>query len=204
MLEIFGRYKDKAKLKSHIDTLCVPYKQIKHKTNLIEDKKCAHGFDFLAFLCEEVMGDLKHIYKSCKSLRKMMLPYRPQWNYEQISWHIRHTYWKCTIDLGQLWIRYWLVAWLHQTITWTSDKLSLVMYCGINVMTIWQRLHQLLYCMISFKILLLKLPPHLLGTIKLTLCLFIADPLTLTVSHESSAAVHSRVAGRGMFWWVKI
>ena len=27
-------------------------------------------------------------------------------------------------DLGQRWLRYWLVAWQHQAITWTNVDLS--------------------------------------------------------------------------------
>ena len=34
-------------------------------------------------------------------------------------------------DLGQHWLRQWLVAWRHQTITWTN-----VQFCGIHLTTI--------------------------------------------------------------------
>ena len=36
------------------------------------------------------------------------------------------------MDLGQHWLRLWLVAWRHQAITWTSVDLSSVMFCGIH------------------------------------------------------------------------
>ena len=36
-------------------------------------------------------------------------------------------------DLGQLWLRQWLVAWRHQAITWTNVDLSSVMSLGIHL-----------------------------------------------------------------------
>ena len=38
-----------------------------------------------------------------------------------------------TVDLGQHWLRYCLVAWQHQAITWTNIDVSLVKFCGIYV-----------------------------------------------------------------------
>ena len=37
------------------------------------------------------------------------------------------------VDLGQLWLRQWLVAWWHQAITWTNVDLPSVMPCGIHL-----------------------------------------------------------------------
>ena len=37
------------------------------------------------------------------------------------------------IDLGQHWLRQWLVAWRHQAITWAIDDLSAVRSCDIHV-----------------------------------------------------------------------
>ena len=34
------------------------------------------------------------------------------------------------IDLGQNWLRKWLVAWWHQAINWTNADFSLVRFCG--------------------------------------------------------------------------
>ena len=69
-----------------------------------------------------------------------------------------------TKDLGQHWLRQWLVAWWHQVITWTNVDLSSVEFCGIHLTTI------LLVALInvsnhemSSKIIFLKLQPHLPG-----------------------------------------
>ena len=40
------------------------------------------------------------------------------------------------IDLGQHWLRWWLRAWQHQTITWTSVDLSSVRSNDINLRVI--------------------------------------------------------------------
>ena len=37
------------------------------------------------------------------------------------------------LDLGQRWLRYWLVAWRHQAITWTNVDLSSVKSSGIHL-----------------------------------------------------------------------
>ena len=39
------------------------------------------------------------------------------------------------MDLGQHWLRYWLVAWWHQAITWTNVDLSSVAF-------IWGQFHK--------------------------------------------------------------
>ena len=40
------------------------------------------------------------------------------------------------IDLGQPWLRQWLVAWCHQAITSTNVDLSSKVFCGIHQRTI--------------------------------------------------------------------
>ena len=42
------------------------------------------------------------------------------------------------IDMGQHWIRWWLVAWQHQAITWTNVDLSSVRSSYIHLMAISQ------------------------------------------------------------------
>ena len=41
-------------------------------------------------------------------------------------------------DLGQHWIRWWLVAWRHQAITWTNVDLLSGRSCGIHLTTLSQ------------------------------------------------------------------
>ena len=45
------------------------------------------------------------------------------------------------IDLGQHWLRQWLVAWWHQAITWTNVDLSSNVVSGIHLRAI---LHEML------------------------------------------------------------
>ena len=46
------------------------------------------------------------------------------------------------INLGQHWLRYWLVAWRHQAITWTNVDLSSVRSSGIHMSAILQEMPQ--------------------------------------------------------------
>ena len=66
------------------------------------------------------------------------------------------------IDLGQHWLR-----WRHQSVTWTNDDFSLVRFCGIHLRVISQPKPMLLFC--KWKIILLKLQPHLSGSSKVNL-----------------------------------
>ena len=45
-------------------------------------------------------------------------------------------------DLGQHWLRQWLVAWRHQAITWTNVDLSSVRSCDIPLGAISQKISQ--------------------------------------------------------------
>ena len=47
------------------------------------------------------------------------------------------------IDLGQHWLRWWLVAWQHQAITLTSVDYSSKVFCGIHLRTISQEMPQI-------------------------------------------------------------
>ena len=41
-------------------------------------------------------------------------------------------------DLGQHWLKQWLVAWQYQAITWTNVDLSSKVFCGIHLGAISQ------------------------------------------------------------------
>ena len=59
-------------------------------------------------------------------------------------------------DLGQNWLRWWLVAWRHRAITWTSVDLPSVRSIGIHLTTILQEILQPSITKISWKITILK------------------------------------------------
>ena len=40
------------------------------------------------------------------------------------------------MELSQTWLRYWLVAWRHQAITWFNVDLSSVKFLGIHLMAL--------------------------------------------------------------------
>ena len=87
-----------------------------------------------------------------------LLPTVPECNYmidmsEQGSTHCGLGVSYDDINLGQHWLRQWLVAWWHQAITWTNVDLSLARICGICLRAILQWVHKVLLCM-SFKIIL--------------------------------------------------
>ena len=44
------------------------------------------------------------------------------------------------IDLGQHWLRLWLVAWRQQAITWANVDFSSVKFCGMHMKAILQEL----------------------------------------------------------------
>ena len=45
-------------------------------------------------------------------------------------------------DLGQLWLRYWLVAWWHQAITWTNVDLSSLGSSDFHLRATLPEIHQ--------------------------------------------------------------
>ena len=61
------------------------------------------------------------------------------------------------IDLGQYWVRSWLIAWWPQTITWTNFDWSSREFCGIQLKAISQK-------MLKTFILDMSLNTHLWGT----------------------------------------
>ena len=64
------------------------------------------------------------------------------------TWRHRHG--------GQHWIRQWLVAWPHKSITWTIIALSSIKYHVIQLGTISQELHRSLITKFNFEITYLK------------------------------------------------
>ena len=59
-------------------------------------------------------------------------------------------------DLGQHWLRYWLVAWRHQTITWTTVDWSSMKSSDIHSREISQEMPQPSITKICLKITCLK------------------------------------------------
>ena len=59
-------------------------------------------------------------------------------------------------DLGQHWLRSWLVAWRHQAITWTNVDWSSVKSSDIDIMAISQEMPQAPITKICLKIACLK------------------------------------------------
>ena len=75
-------------------------------------------------------------------------------------------------DLGQHWLRKWLVAWRHQAITWTNVDLPSVRSIGIHSSTILQEILQASITKISWKITFLKFLWTLPGANELNLINF--------------------------------
>ena len=61
------------------------------------------------------------------------------------------------IAQGQHWLRWWLVAWRHQAITWTNVVFSLVMISGVYLRVISQQLSQGTVVYNKFENILFKL-----------------------------------------------
>ena len=89
-------------------------------------------------------------------------------------------------DLGQHWLRLWLVAWRHQAITWTNADLSSVRSSDIHLRTISQGIPRPTITKISFKIIYLKLHSNLPGTNELMMNIIVM----LSLCHEPLAIVN--------------
>ena len=72
------------------------------------------------------------------------------------------------IGLGQHWLRWWLVAWWHQAVTWTNVDLSSVEFWCTHLWPILQEVLQISIHKINFKNALVKLFPCVLGANKLS------------------------------------
>ena len=82
--------------------------------------------------------------------------------------HLTLTHWGLVtpfgnIDLGQHWLRQWLVAWRDQAITWTNVDLSSVGSSGIHLREISSEMPQPPFTKVSLKITNLKLIWNLPG-----------------------------------------
>ena len=71
-------------------------------------------------------------------------------------------------DLGQHWLRKWLVAWRHQAITWTNVDLSWVRSSGIHLSAFLQEIPQPSVTKIHLKIIHLKFHSNFPGTNELS------------------------------------
>ena len=67
------------------------------------------------------------------------------------------------IDLGQHWLRLWLVACQHQAITWTDVDLSSVRSSDIHLRAVSQEIPQPLIVKTSLEITYLKFHSNLPG-----------------------------------------
>ena len=67
------------------------------------------------------------------------------------------------IDLDQNWLRWWLVAWSHHTITWTNADNSSVRSCDIPLWAVSQEVHNISILDLSLKITNLRSQLHLPG-----------------------------------------
>ena len=74
------------------------------------------------------------------------------------------------IDLGQHWLRLWLVAWRHQAITWTNVDLSSVRSSGIHLMAVSWEIPQPPFTEVSLKMTYLKLNLNHPGANELIRC----------------------------------
>ena len=83
------------------------------------------------------------------------------------------------IGLGQHVLKQWLVAWRHQSNTWTNVDQSSVRFWGIHLRAVTLGVWKLLFCRTNLKILLLKLLPHLPGSNELICMLYLATPLSV-------------------------
>ena len=66
-------------------------------------------------------------------------------------------------DLGQHWLRQWLVTWRHQAIIWTNVHFSLVRFCVTDLRAILQEVLINLILNMCLKITLPKFLMHLPG-----------------------------------------
>ena len=66
-------------------------------------------------------------------------------------------------DLGQLWLRQWLVAWRHQAITWTNVDLSSIRSSDIHLTATSQDRHQPSITKIHLKIINQKFCSNITG-----------------------------------------
>ena len=86
-------------------------------------------------------------------------------------------------ELGQHWLRYCLVAWRHQAITWTNVDLSSVRSCGFHEMAISQEMPQSSITKICLKITCQKFHTNFPGVNELIP--YFPDPFTMGCAASS-------------------
>ena len=95
------------------------------------------------------------------------------------------------IDLGQHWLRQWLVAWQHQAITWTNVDLSSGSSNDIHLRVISQDIPQPWNTYINLEIIFLKCYSNLPEANELNSCTFWNDLMEALKSElDRSALVH--------------
>ena len=60
-------------------------------------------------------------------------------------------------DLGQHWLKSWLGAWWHQTITYPTADFSLVRFCSIHMRAFYKHMSKLLWPIMMFNITVFKI-----------------------------------------------
>ena len=89
----------------------------------------------------------------------------------------------CSRDLGQHWLRQWLVAWRHQAITWINVDWSSVTSSGIHIWAISQEMPQLSVTKIYLNITYMKFHSNIPEANELTLIMTMTD-CPATQSHH--------------------
>ena len=101
------------------------------------------------------------------------------------------------IGLGQHWLRWWLVAWWHQAITWTNVDLSSIMSAGIHLSAISHKIPQSLISEINWNIISLKFHSNFPGanelndlSVYITQCMYFHPSLWLihAIWHHGSCS----------------
>ena len=105
-------------------------------------------------------------------------------------------------DLVQHWLRWWLVAWRHQAITWTNVDLSSVMSNGIHLRAILQEIPQSSVTKISLKITYLKCCSNLPGANELMWNITTRTVCPINYTH-GCALQQSHDCHSVMAWWIQ-
>ena len=96
------------------------------------------------------------------------------------------------INLGQHWLREWLVAWWHQAITWTNVHLSSIRSSAIHLTAILQEIPQPSGTELSLIITYLKFCSNLPGANESTISIVSADGLAPSGAKASAGTVMTK------------
>ena len=109
----------------------------------------------------------------------------------------------CCINLGQHWLRWWLVAWRHQAITWSHVEFSPSEVWGIH-----QRVLKQQFCIMILKSIFLKLLPYLPGANELTgsaeldpneQCIFCVNSLSYFITDRQHVSQNTEDSNKPSF-----